>query len=317
MESYSKDLSTRLSALCKVSQLLVQEHRAYHRELINSHHPDPCTYSVGNIVFAHHDVQSDASKERVDKLSYQFTGPWRIVMALKGTSYELKHCSTPKQKKKKHASDVSPYPMELIPFQPLDGPDTWYGQIHKPITAQPFKGAGIDGFQPTLPYKISTWFLMTDQAYDFHWPSLLELNDDLLPFPWLSEEEHHHYLAGNTIKTLQATYTGPPPSSPEYSTLMIPPLNILTLSIIQNLDKLFFISNSIRLNDTCKWRLVQVAFQESMSRYPSCLQDGRFLVEFHICHPSNSCYNAVNQRFWLQFTLSANFSYRCFQWTHT
>ncbi len=52
VESYSKDLSTRLSALCKVTQLLVQEHRAYHCELINSHLLDPCTYSVGNTVFA-------------------------------------------------------------------------------------------------------------------------------------------------------------------------------------------------------------------------------------------------------------------------
>jgi hypothetical protein len=38
-----------------------------------------------------------------------------------------------------------------------------------------------------------------------------------------------------------------------------------------------------------------------MSRYPSCLQDGCFLVEFYICHPSNSCHNTVNQCFWLQY----------------
>ncbi len=97
--------------------------------------------------------------------------------------------------------------MELIPCQPLGGPDTRYGQIHKPITAQPFKEAGINGFQPMLPYKVSAWFLTTEQASDFHWLSLLELNDDLLPFPWLSEEECHHFLTGDTIKTLQAMYT--------------------------------------------------------------------------------------------------------------
>jgi hypothetical protein len=70
------------------------------------------------------------------------------VAALKGTSYELKRCSTPNRKENKHASDLSPYPIELIPFQPLDGPDTWYGQLHKPITAHPFKDAGINGFNP-------------------------------------------------------------------------------------------------------------------------------------------------------------------------
>jgi hypothetical protein len=52
VESYSKDLATRLSALRKVAQLLVQEYRAYHRELINSRYLDPCTYSISNIVFA-------------------------------------------------------------------------------------------------------------------------------------------------------------------------------------------------------------------------------------------------------------------------
>ena len=42
-----------------------------------------------------------------------------------------------------------------------------------------------------------------------------------------------------------------------------------------------------------------------MSSYPSCLQDGRFLLNFFICHPSDSCVNAINQRYWLQYhTLS-------------
>jgi hypothetical protein len=42
-----------------------------------------------------------------------------------------------------------------------------------------------------------------------------------------------------------------------------------------------------------------------MSSYPSCLQDERFLLEFFICHPSNSRINAINQRYWLQYhTLS-------------
>jgi hypothetical protein len=37
-----------------------------------------------------------------------------------------------------------------------------------------------------------------------------------------------------------------------------------------------------------------------MSFYPSCPQDGCFLLEFFICHPSDSRINAVNQRYWLQ-----------------
>jgi hypothetical protein len=140
-------------------------------------------------------------------LTYVFTGPWGITAILKGALYKLEHCSTPHRKEKKHASGLSPYPLELIPFQPLDGSDTWYGQLHKLITAHPFKEAGITGFDPIKPFKISANFLRTGLVLDFHWPSLLELNDDLFPFPWLSEEEWNHYLLGDSISTLPVMYT--------------------------------------------------------------------------------------------------------------
>ena len=35
--------------------------------------------------------------------------------------------------------------------------------------------------------------------------------------------------------------------------------------------------------------------------YSSCLVDGRYLVDFYISHPSDYRYNAINQRFWLQY----------------
>jgi hypothetical protein len=152
VESYSRDLATHLSAFREVAHLLVNGHRAYHRELINSRRPDPHTYSVGDIVFAHHAPRLDAAKGHVDKLTYTFTGPLRITALLKGASYKLKHCSTPSRKEKKHASDLSPYPLELIPFQPLDGLDNRYGQLHKPITAHPFKEAGIRAPQGARAY---------------------------------------------------------------------------------------------------------------------------------------------------------------------
>ena len=60
------------------------------------------------------------------------------------------------KKRKKHASDLSPYPEELIPFQPVDGADTRYGQLYKPISAHPFKEAGIKGFAPIQPYKAAS-----------------------------------------------------------------------------------------------------------------------------------------------------------------
>jgi hypothetical protein len=63
-------------------------------------------------------------------------------------------------------------------------------------------------------------------------------------------------------------YTGPPPSAPTYSTPTIPPLSILSRSIIQSSAKLFFISHSIGTNGAREWRLVRVAFEESTSSKP-------------------------------------------------
>jgi hypothetical protein len=82
---------------------------------------------------------------------------------------------------------------------------------------------------------------------------------------------------------------------------MIPSISSLTTAIIRSLDKLFLISNPIGSNEAQEWRLVRVAFQESILLYPSCLQDVRFLVEFYIFNPADSWYNAANQRFSLQY----------------
>ncbi len=131
------------------------------------------------MVFTRRSVCSDASRGRVDKLQYAYTGPWCVTAALKGASYELEHCSTPNCKDKKHASNLSSYPIELIPFQPVEGSDTQYGQIHRPIKASPFREAGIDGFKPFSPSRVTAQYLTTDTALAFHWPSLSELNDNI------------------------------------------------------------------------------------------------------------------------------------------
>jgi len=151
--SYLKELATRLSACQEVATLLVEEQRSYHRELINACCPDPHVYSVGNIIFAQRAVRLDAKRGIVDKLQYAFKGPWRVTAILTGASYELEHCDS-KQKEKKHASNFSPYPVELILFQPVDGADTRYGQLYTPIFAHPFKEASIQGFAPIQPYKV-------------------------------------------------------------------------------------------------------------------------------------------------------------------
>ena len=52
VQSYAKELATRLSSCREIADLLVKEHRCWHCELINSRRGDPRVFSVGDIVFA-------------------------------------------------------------------------------------------------------------------------------------------------------------------------------------------------------------------------------------------------------------------------
>ncbi len=145
---------------------MVKEKRAYHCEHINLHWPDPKIYLVGDIVFARLAVRSDATHGQVDKETYPFTGPWQVIAKLHGASYKLEHCLT-KSKEKKHASDLSPYTVELIPFQPLDGADNQYGQLYWKFKEHPYREAGIKGFTPPTPFAVPIRFLQTNADLSF------------------------------------------------------------------------------------------------------------------------------------------------------
>jgi hypothetical protein len=154
VESYSRLLAECLSACHEVALLLVCKQRCWHRKLVNSQRRDPRTYNIGNIVFARRATRSDSKRGLVNKLMYAFTGLWCVTASLPSASYELQHVHHPTHRDKKHAFDLSLYPVELIPFQPLDGADTRYGQLYKPIGLSPFKEAGLKGFQPSTPFHV-------------------------------------------------------------------------------------------------------------------------------------------------------------------
>ena len=297
--SFAKDQAMLLEASRKIAAILVDEQRSYHRELVNSSRPDPRVYSIGDIVFARRAVRSDAKVGRVDKLMYAHTGPWRVVAKLDGSSYRLQHCHRQHAFEKKHAAHLSPYPITLIPFEPLDGPDTQFGQLHRPIRQDPFTEAGVKGFLPIEPFKLPVNFISAETS-PFHWPSLAELNDELFPFPWTSTDER--LLADDlSSESLEVLYTGPPPTPPCSRPFLVPAVSDLVASIINSSDRLFFIAWAIPGSIHREWRLIRVAFSDSVKLYPSCLQDGRFLVEFYVAHHDDTRYNAINQRFWLQY----------------
>ena len=107
---------------------------------------------------------------------------------------------------------------------------------------------------------------------------------------------------GDLIIPIPGLYTGPPPSAPSCSIPSVPSANSLAQRIITSTDKLFFISHKIGgLVDDVRERLVCIAFSATTSSYPSCLNNGKYIVEFFISHPADFRYNAINQRFWLQY----------------
>jgi hypothetical protein len=121
VKSYSKQLASCLTCCRPVTKLWVKERCYWHRKLVSSQRRDPWIYAIGDVVFARRATISDSKRVQVNKLMHPFTGPWRIVKSLPGASYKLEFATDTAQKSKKHASDLSPYPLELTPFQPVDG----------------------------------------------------------------------------------------------------------------------------------------------------------------------------------------------------
>ncbi len=110
--SYSRELATCLSACHQIASILVEEHRCWHRKLVDSRWRDPHIYHERDIVFSRRATRSNTKCGLVDKLQYSFTSPWKVVTSLPGGSYELEHCLNSKRRDKKHASALSPYPLE-------------------------------------------------------------------------------------------------------------------------------------------------------------------------------------------------------------
>jgi hypothetical protein len=198
-----------------------------------------------------------------------------------------------------------PYPLKLLPFQPLDGVNNRYSQLNKIIGNHPFKEAGLKGFDPPQSFATPTHFAQHGDYKDFHWPTLAKLND---PLPWLDNKEPWQALKSDDDHVIQdqVLYTGPPPALAAYQPPCIPPISSLVASIIKSSGKLFFIAHSYNHPMMHEWCLIRVAFEASTTLSPSYLQDGCLLVEFFTLHHDNIWYNAINQHFWLQYHAASN-----------
>ena len=175
VNSYAADQAHLLSCGRSLAKELIYAHRSWHREYLNESRPNPRLYSIGDHVFAKRAVKSNKKRGLVGKLMDDYTGPWIVVSRLKGSSYELKHKDTGALGKR-HAAHLSPYPDQLLPFMPIDGPDNRYGQIHSPIQKNPYLNAGIKGFKPPQPFKKAAANPAIPSEEDTKFLTLAELN---------------------------------------------------------------------------------------------------------------------------------------------
>ncbi|KAL3802962.1 hypothetical protein HJC23_011585, partial [Cyclotella cryptica] len=259
VNSFARRQALILEASRKLGRILIDEHRAYHRELINSLRPDPKLFEPGDYVFSRRTVQSSAKHVRVGKLEFACTGPWVVLRRLKGTSYECKHTVSEKIDKF-HASHLSPVPPGLVPFAPIDGPD----------------------------HRLS-WSHHEHSDRSLHFPSLWELNSEL-----------HDWDDHDTDTLIDDIHPLPP--SDTISFLAMPPSpSQLAASIIKSTSRLFFISWQLPSVPRREWHLVCVDLPSSLSLNPNCLSDGRYLVQFFICHPKDKLQHPRNQRWWLEY----------------
>jgi hypothetical protein len=106
--TFAKIQEIALSQSREIFRILIHEHRAWHREHINSSRPDSLIYQVNDLVFARRSVCSDRNKGRVGKIMIKHTGPWRIIEKRAGSSYRIQHCKNDKIDKK-HAAHLSPF----------------------------------------------------------------------------------------------------------------------------------------------------------------------------------------------------------------
>lgn len=75
---YLRDVSNESQFALSIVQILVEERRQSHQDHHNKNKTQP-SFKVGDIVKAHVQVQSNAAKGQVGKLSYQARGPFKII----------------------------------------------------------------------------------------------------------------------------------------------------------------------------------------------------------------------------------------------
>ena len=169
---YLRDVSNESQFALSIVQILVKERQQSHQD---HHNKDkvPAAFKVGDIVKAHVQVQSNAAKRQVRKLSYQARGPLKIISDLGQLSFEVQKLDKPDSAMRKcKFTDLYLLPPSLFPPEPLHMIDQRYlNYENAPIVSPLRKPLGIEmynemHFHPKPPNTTSTTADLPSNAID-------------------------------------------------------------------------------------------------------------------------------------------------------
>ena len=298
IKTYTQEMTELLIKCREIYLLLINEHRALHREHRNSQLNNPKKFNIGDIVFTNVQIQSQSSLNKVKKLSYSRRGPYKIITRHPSGSYDLTLLGgTNKSIIKKHGSDLIQCPKELIPHQSItNSSDQLFSNLNKSTIPNPYEYANIDGFNTVKPWETAPAALanlkspiQSNTIPSF--PTIKELDNEFDSWSESGNPFLTQYSIDNTSSDINNN-TSPVivnNNSIDYTvnpTQLLNPSQIsqsmqlshLIQSIVLSTDKLFFIAYQQTNNQRREWKLIQIDFPQSMSKYPQCLQTGKYIA---------------------------------------
>ena len=309
VKSFAYELTALLQKSREIYKLLIHEHRCAHREFRNSQLNNPRKFKLDDIVFTNVQVQSKNQSGQVGKLSYINRGPYKIVKVHPNGSYDLELLKTGNIIKK-HGSELYLSPQLIKPLEPLNSSDKIYGDINKKTIDDPFNIVRIKNYSPVQPWKntapaASSQLHPIPKANIESFPTVSQLDDEFDSWP----ESHNPFAPAIEVTSMDikdSSINGtdhtiiketPPHSCFPTNTTFAQ----LLAHILSSDDKLFFIKYILPNQARSEWKLVRIDLETSLSKRPSCLQDGRFLIDFYIAHPNDKKLPPEDTRYWLEY----------------
>ena len=291
---YLRDVSNESQFALSIVQILVEERRQSHQDRHNKDKTQP-QFQVGDIVKAHVQVQSNAAKGQVGKLSYQARGPFKIITDLGHQSFEVQKLDKPTSATRKYKStDLYLLPPSLFPPEPLDTMDQRYlNYENAPIVSPLRKPLGIE---------------MYNEVH-FHPkpPSTTNLIDNLPSNSIDAETFKPHNIPIsqgpiNPSTTIPSTNNNNQPTQQATIEQLDTPPSMDTTSlhdtIITSNDKLFFIKYTPSGTMRPRWYLVQIDLISTAELNPKWKETGQYFCVFLARHPTDKDKSDEFARWW-------------------